>query len=154
MQLNDRLMGESAVGPVAQAGSSRRDRPASVSADPPVRRQLPLLRVRVVGDVTVVDLVNAELLNDHGATSEVRKQLHGLVRDGHVRLLLNLGGVRAISGEVLATLAGLYREVHRRQGSLGLFGLQPLFRDMLRICQLDQVLEIYADESDGIGRRG
>jgi anti-anti-sigma factor len=57
-----------------------------------------------------------------------------------------------MSCEVIAMLAGVYREVHRQNGRIGLCGLQPLFRKMIQICHLDGMLEIYADEAEAIER--
>ena len=67
--------------------------------------------------------------------------------------MLNLGGIRLMSGGMLATLVGLHRRVERAQGRLGLFGLDPVLRDMVRICRLERVFEIYPDEQDALSGR-
>ncbi len=115
-----------------------------------VRDGLPYIKVRDVAGLRVVNVVNAEVLFEEGAIRQLRTQLHRLVEEGSTRLLLNFGGIRYISSAVLATLAGLYLRVERAQGRLGLFGVEPLLRDMLRICRLERVFDIYADEAEAL----
>jgi anti-anti-sigma factor len=114
---------------------------------------LPRLLVRDVDGLAVVDFVNAEVLFEGGAIRELSTQLHYLIEVGHTRLLLNLGGIRLRSGGMLATLVGLHRRVERAQGRLGLFGLDPALRDMVRICRLERVFDIYADEREALSGR-
>jgi anti-sigma B factor antagonist len=114
---------------------------------------LPRLVVRDVDGFAVVDFVNAEVLFEGGVIRELSTQLHHLIEQGHTRLLLNLGGIRLMSGGMLATLVGLHRRVERAQGRLGLFGLDAVLRDMVRICRLERVFDIYADESEALSGR-
>jgi anti-anti-sigma factor len=111
---------------------------------------LPRLSVRVIDGLAVVDIVNADVLFEEGAIRELSTQLHRLVGEGSTRLLLNFRGVRYMSSDVLATLAGLHRRVERARGRLGLFGLDPVLRDMVRICRLERVFQIYADEREAL----
>jgi anti-sigma B factor antagonist len=114
---------------------------------------LPRLVVRDVDGLAVVDFVNAEVLFEGGAIRELSMQLHHLIEQGHTRLLLNLGGIRLMSGGMLAALLGLHRRVERAQGRLGLFGLDPVLRDTVRICRLERVFDIYADEREALRGR-
>jgi anti-sigma B factor antagonist len=111
---------------------------------------LPRLSVRDVDGLAVVDFVHAEVLFEDGLIRELGKQLHRLIEEGHTRLLLNLEGIRYMSGGMLATLVGLHQRVERTQGRLGLFGLDPVLRDMVRICHLERVFHIYADEREAL----
>ena len=55
-----------------------------------------------------------------------------------------------MSSDVLGMLAGLDQRVKRAQGCrLGLCGLDPVMRDMMRICHLEQVFDIH-DEGKGL----
>jgi anti-anti-sigma factor len=108
----------------------------------------PRLSVRSVDGLAVVDIVDAEALFEEDVLCELGAQLHDLVERGQVRLVLNFGGVRTMSSDVLATLAGLHRRVERSRGYLGLCGLNPVLREMLRICHLERALPVYADETD------
>ena len=123
------------------------DRTASTSMVPD---GLPRLNVRVIDGLAVVDIVNADVLFEEGAVRELSTQLHWLVEEGHTRLLLNLGGIRYMSSDVLGILARLHQRVERAQGRLGLCGLDPVIRDMVRICRLEQVFDIYSDEKEAL----
>jgi anti-anti-sigma factor len=112
----------------------------------------PRLSVRV-GDglyPLVVEITNAEVLLEEGAIQELRRQLHRLLAAGHARILLNFAGVRYISSEVLGMLAGLHRRIERRQGRLGLCRLDPVIQDMMRICHLDRVITLDADQGEAM----
>jgi anti-sigma B factor antagonist len=111
----------------------------------------PRLIVRAVAGFSVVDLVNAEILLEEATIRGLSTQLHRLIEEGHTRLLLNFGGVRYMSSAVLATLAGLHRRLERAQARLGLCGLDSVLRDMVRICGLERMFDIYADEREALG---
>ncbi len=84
----------------------------------------------------------------HPAIRELSKQLHRLIEEAHTRLLLNLGDIRHMSGAMLATLVRLHQRVGRVEGRLGLFGLDPVPGDMVRLCRLERVFHIYAGERE------
>lgn len=113
----------------------------------------PRLGVRVVDGRSVVDIANAEILFEGGAIRALGEQLHRLMEGGHTRLLLNFGGVRHMSSDVLGVLAGLHRRLERVQGRLGLYGCGAELREMVRICRLEQVFDLYADEGEALGAR-
>jgi anti-anti-sigma factor len=107
----------------------------------------PDLCVRTVGGLTVVELVNAEVLFEEGTIQELGERIRRLVEEGHVRILVNLSGVRYASSSLVALLAWLYLRIDAAGGVLSLCGLEPVLFDMLRICRLDRVVEVYANES-------
>ncbi len=110
----------------------------------------PRLEVRLVEGISVVDVLNAEALFDPGAIRDLSIQLHHLIETGQTRLLLNLSGVRYMSSNVLGTLAALHRRVAHERGRIGLIGLEPLLREMVRICSLEPMFDIYANESEAV----
>ena len=59
----------------------------------------------------LVRLIEAEVLFEESAVRAVGDQLDRLVELGHTRLLLNLGGVRYMSGALLGRLAGLHKRI-------------------------------------------
>ena len=101
----------------------------------------------MVGGLTVVELVNADALFEEGTIQELGEGIRRLVEEGHVRILVNLSGVRYASSSLVALLAWLYLRIDTAGGMLGLCGLEPVLFDMLRICRLDRVVEVYANES-------
>jgi anti-anti-sigma factor len=103
-----------------------------------------------VDGVTIVEFQDAKfLIQDH----EVRvlgDRLRGLVSEGHVRILIHPEGVEYASSCLLATMAWLHRRVFEAHGYLRLYGLTPIFRDILRCCSLDRILEIYETEAEAL----
>jgi anti-sigma B factor antagonist len=110
----------------------------------------PDLCVRMVGGLTVVELVNAEALFQEGTIHELGEGIRRLVEEGHVRILVNLSGVRYASSSLVALLARLYLRLDTAGGELSLCGLEPVVLDMLRICCLVRVVEVYANESEAL----
>jgi anti-sigma B factor antagonist len=107
----------------------------------------PDLRVRTVGGLTVVNFVNAEALYEEETIQELGERLRRLVDEGNVRLLVNLSSVRYASSSVVALLAWLYLRIDTAGGVLRLCGVEPVLFDMLRLCHLDRVVEVYANET-------
>src|SRR6516164_9646246 len=84
----------------------------------------PSLRVRAVERTVIVRFEDAEILFEEGAVHTVGRELHRLIEDeGHTRLVVNFAGIRYLSTEVLAILAGLQRKVDPVRGSIVLCGL-------------------------------
>jgi anti-anti-sigma factor len=113
----------------------------------------PRLRLRLIDGFSVADILNADALFDWGVIRDLSAKLHGLLEQGHTRLLLNLSGIRFMSSDFLATLVALQRRMAAAQGRLGLFGLDPVIWDMVQICRLELVFDIYADESEAVSAR-
>ena len=111
----------------------------------------PLLDVRVIDGLSVVKFVNTQYLVDQDVIRTLSLQLHHLVEAGHTRMLLNFCWVQCISCGVLGMLAALHGRLERAQARLGLCGLDPLMRQMIRICHLEPVFDIYADQEEALG---
>jgi anti-anti-sigma factor len=110
----------------------------------------PLLAVRVVDGLSVVELVNAQYLVDQDEIRALSLQLHHLIEEGHTRMLLDFYGIQFISCGVLGMLAALHKRLEQAQARLGLCGLDPLMRQMLRICHLELMFDIYADQTEAL----
>ena len=112
----------------------------------------PAVRTRTADGFTVVNVQGADnLLTRPSPSRELAAQLHRLVEAGHTRILLNFREVHSMSSDVLGTLAGLHRRLERVGGRLGLSDPDPALRDMLRICRLDRLFDIVADEAQASG---
>lgn len=112
----------------------------------------PTVRVRIVDGITVVEVLNAEILFAAEAIAELAAQLRNLVDTGHPCIMLDFSGVRSMSSDVLGTLAGLHRLLEKIGGRLSLYGPPPVLRDMLRICRLDRVFDIHPVETTCLTR--
>jgi anti-anti-sigma factor len=115
-------------------------------SDRPHRR--PTLRVRAVDGTAAVDIINAETLFAEEDISHLANQLRRLAEDWHSRLVLNFREVHTMSSDVLAMLAALHRQLEESQRRLAISGLDPVLRDMLRICRLERVFDLHADETE------
>ncbi len=112
----------------------------------------PRLSLRRADDLSIVDITHPQSLFDWRVVEALGTQLHRLIEDGHTRLVLNLAGVRFMSSDVLAVLAMLQRRTELANGRLGLCGLDPLMRDMVRICRIEHLFDIYTSDVDALMR--
>jgi anti-anti-sigma factor len=108
------------------------------------------LLLRPVGEVIIVKCYSTQVQCDDPETAEPGASLMGLVKLGHVQILLNLQGVHFASGSLLGCLASLHLKVVKARGFLRLFGLEPIVQDALRICRLDKTFEIYVSEAEAL----
>ncbi len=108
------------------------------------------LRVRFAEGFALVDVLEADRVFDDEVVNELGIRLQRLVELGHVRLLLNLGGLHYASSAVLGKLAWLNRKVADNQGVLRIYGLDAELFEALRICHLDRVFEVFADEAEAL----
>ena len=89
-----------------------------VTALPEESAGRPHLRVRSIERPALVRFEDAEVLFEESAVQGVSQQLHCLIEGGYTRLVVNFTGVRYLSSEVLAILAGLQRLVDPARGRI------------------------------------
>src|SRR5215217_6082578 len=118
------------AGTVLEGDASAAGRPREVLSLSAKVEGLPRLRVCTIERTAIVRLEGAEILFEESAVRAFGEQLHRLVEEGHTRLLVNLAGVRYLSSDVLAMLAGLQKEVAPARGCIRLCGVDPVLRDM------------------------
>jgi anti-anti-sigma factor len=108
--------------------------------------------VQIIERVAIIRFSGAEILLEGRAVGGLVDQLDDLgAGQGHVRLVLNFSGVRYVASPVLAELVRLQKEVRRRGGHIQICGLDPLLRDVLRTCRLDQAFDLCGDEAEALG---
>jgi anti-anti-sigma factor len=108
--------------------------------------------VRNIERTALVRFVNAEVLFEEGSVRAVGDRLDRLVsEEGHTRLVLDLRGVRYVSGAMLGRLAALRQKLSRARGRIQLCGLDPLVRDVLRISRLEREFDLSDDEAEALG---
>jgi anti-anti-sigma factor len=147
--LRETLMSEyKEISNLSLRSSGDLDRSSSPSDSPDGRF---LIAVQVVEGLSVVVIQNAEELVDPDAIRSLSTQLHCLIEEGHTRLLLDFEGVQRVSAGVLGILASLHRRLEHAQTRLGLCGLDPVMRQMIRICHLEPVFDIYTDSTAALG---
>src|SRR3954466_14874960 len=108
----------------------------------------PRVLLRSIERTALVRFANAEVLFDEDSVRSVGDRLDRLViEEGYTRLLLDLRGVRYVSGAMLGRLAALQRKLVPGRGRIQLCGLDPLVRDVLRISHLEREFDVCDDEA-------
>jgi anti-sigma B factor antagonist len=80
-------------------------------------------------------------------SQEVKEALAAPIQRKTSRILLDLSSVSYIDSSGLAVLIEALQRVLGYGGKFGLFGLQESVRNIFGIARLDQVFQIYPDES-------
>jgi anti-sigma B factor antagonist len=113
----------------------------------PVHRRV---EVSEIGDVTVVRFVDRKIL-DTANIQELGDELSSLVEsDNRKSLLLNFSRVEFLSSAALNKLILLDRAVKKQGGRLKLCSLRPEIQEVFVITRLNQIFDIYDEESDAL----
>ena len=109
-------------------------------------KEVPIL-VQAVGDVTVVDLRSASIL-DGMAIEEVGKSLFELVDEqARRKIVLDFSQVRLLSSMMLGVLVRLQKRAEGIKGRIVLCGLRPDLMKVFKITRLNKLFEFYKDEN-------
>jgi anti-sigma B factor antagonist len=103
---------------------------------------------RQVGDVSIVDLSGRITLGD--GTKSLRETVQGLLGEGKMRILLNLGEVASIDSAGIGELVAALISVRNRGGELKLLKLTRKVHDAVQITKLYTVFDIRDDEAAAI----
>jgi anti-anti-sigma factor len=99
------------------------------------------MEVTRTGDRTVARFVRLTSLNEYHADL-VGKQLMALADPSGTRFItLDLGNVEYLTSTVLGHLVALHKRLQGTGGKLTLDHVRPAVQDILRVTQLDQVLD-------------
>ena len=101
------------------------------------------LQVRMVDRTAIVHFVDPGLFFEEAVVRSICDQLNGLIEQGYTRLLLNFGGVKHLSGDLLGRLTELQkRKLDLVRGRIQLCGLDSPSQDVLRIAHLDRMFDV------------
>ena len=106
------------------------------------------INIRQTGDVTLVDVTGRITLGDGAAT--LRDTLRTMGREGHKKILLNLGEATYIDSSGLGVLVSGFASITNTGGQLKLLNLNKRVRDLLLITKLFTVFEVFEDEAVAI----
>jgi anti-sigma B factor antagonist len=106
------------------------------------------LSTRQVGDVTILDLSGRIVLGEESA--KLRSVIGDLLREGHVKILLNLADVNYIDSSGLGNLVSTYATVKKSSGELKLLKLTAKVQDVMQITKLYTIFDIKEDEASAI----
>lgn len=102
------------------------------------------IATHLAGDVAVLQLTGRLVLED--MDSPLRDEIERLIRDGHVKLVLDLNAVTYIDSAGLGLLVAKYVSLRSRGGDLRLVHLTPRSMHLMAITNLATVFETYASE--------
>ena len=103
---------------------------------------------RQVGDVIVADVTGRLTLGE--ASSTFREALSGIVKSGHKKVLLNLGGVSYLDSSGIGELVAGYTTLSNAGGKLKLVNLTEKVQNPLQTTKLYTVFDIYKDEATAV----
>ena len=106
------------------------------------------VNVRRIESVSVVDLGGRITLGDGSTT--LRDTIRGLLSQGDLRILLNLGDVTYIDSSGLGELVSAFSQVRKSGGDLKLLNLTRKVHDLLQITKLYTVFDVFQDEASAI----
>jgi anti-sigma B factor antagonist len=84
--------------------------------------------------------VSGEL--DMATAPAVRERLHGLLAEGHEKLIVDLDNVGFLDSTALGVLVGVLKRVRTQDGDLRLVCNQPRVLKVFEITRLDQAFTI------------
>ena len=107
------------------------------------------------GDVTILDLSGLLSLGEPYASGPesgvvLREKVRELIENGQKKILLNLASVRFVDSSGAGQLAGAYASARNHGAQLKL--LKPTFqvRTLLRVTQLDTLLDVFDEEEKAV----
>jgi anti-sigma B factor antagonist len=103
---------------------------------------------RKVGDVTIVDLQGRVTL-DEGA-DDFRELTRRLIRDGRIKLVINLEQVPYIDSTALGEIIRCYTTLTRLGGGLKLLAVQPHVHRLLIITRLLSIFDLFDEEAEAV----
>lgn len=110
----------------------------------------PYFETRQKGDVVVAYVDMPEIRHPTPA-QEFGSDVYALVdRDGHSKILLDMGPVRYMSSTGFAVLVGLAKRLAEKGATIKICNLHPDVQIGANIIGLGQIVETYPDESEAI----
>ena len=103
---------------------------------------------REVGGVIVIDLDGRITLGDGSAL--LRDLILENLKNGHLKLILNLAGISYLDSTGLGELVSGYRLVKSHGGELKLLNLNKKVSDLLQVTKLYTVFDIHNDETQAL----
>jgi anti-sigma B factor antagonist len=103
------------------------------------------IQERTLGSVVVLDVSGRIVAGD--SDGKLKDKVNSLIFQGHLQIVLNLGGVSYIDSNGLGEVVAAYATVSRRNGQIKLLNLTKRVQDLLAICRLLTVFDAYEDEA-------
>ena len=108
-----------------------------------------ILAHRTVEGIDIVALSGRLVMAD---VPEVRRRLLQIVEQGSGKLVLNLEGVGFMDSSGLSVLVSTLKSARIKNGEVVLLGLTPTVRSLIELTRLQQIFEIFEDETAALAR--
>lgn len=99
------------------------------------------IKEKIHGDVVVLSL-RGNLMGEPD-TTDVRDKIYGLLQDGFVKIVLDLGKVKWVNSTGLGTLISAMTSVKTKNGELRLANVTEKVESLFVITQLIKVFKTY-----------
>lgn len=99
------------------------------------------------GDVTVLTL-SGEL--DFENTVWLRGELHGLLKENRVCLILDMRDVDLISSYTVGVFVAFARDLRERKGDLKFVRVQRRVRDTFAATRIDHILDLFEEREEAL----
>lgn len=99
------------------------------------------------GDVTILTL-SGEL--DFENTVWLRGELHGLLKENRLNLILDMLGVDLISSYTVGVFVAFARDLRERNGDLKFLNIQRRVHDTFSATRIDHILDLFEDKDAAI----
>jgi len=106
------------------------------------------IETRKVGDVTVLDCSGKITLGE--GTMAVRNSVREILKNGGMKIILNLGDVNYIDSSGIGELVSSFTTVTNGGGQLKLLNLTKKIQELLSITKLLTVFQVFNDEKSAI----
>ena len=106
------------------------------------------LSLRLVGDVTVIDIAGQMKLDEDAFS--LREAVRNLVAKDQKKILINLGEVPYVDSSGIGELVAGFTTVTNKGGQLKLLNLSKRVKDLLQITKLYTVFEVHDNEAHAV----
>jgi anti-sigma B factor antagonist len=108
---------------------------------------------RMVGDVAIVSLTG-DITLSKGGDVLLKDKVQSLLQQGHLKIVLDLGGVSYVDSAGLGQLVQVYATTKNMGGAMKLLNLTKRLKDLLVLTKLLTVFEGYDTEAEAVGSFG
>ena len=106
------------------------------------------MQERMVGPIVVLDLGGKLIAGD--GDGRLKDKINSLTLQGRKQVLLNLGSISYIDSNGLGELIASHTTVTRHGGQIKLVNLTKRVQDLLAICRLLTVFDVFDSEADAL----
>ncbi|MGD2174791.1 MAG: STAS domain-containing protein [Candidatus Brocadiaceae bacterium] len=103
--------------------------------------------IRPQDGVTVVDI---EGRFDAATAPEIKSELHGLIEEGNIRLVINLEALDFIDSAGLGVLVSCLRRAAAEGGDLRLAEVPAFCRSIFELTRLTRVFDVNESEAEAV----